>query len=620
MLAASFGDANHGSTPSRHLRGLLLGFFLALNPGLGASQSTPPLSQSPVPVPGDSAAGPNKQMQDKLGRWNPSSDDWASEEFNQAVQQQLALLTKPWSPRHAVQVEDLAPLLTQEFSSNDLRPPTLEVVFDDGVFQVRRHSTTPTSRAKLPATIHGPQNFANAITQLLHPFQDTAEFHVKLKNFAIEDTGDSLITQAYYFAEGRGEESHIQQKAIWTCVWLVPANQVPILSSVKVAEFEEVRGPNTNRKLFADCTESMFINSDIFQKQLLPSMEYWRRRIPHGLDFSDQSHQGIAIGDVNRDGLEDVYLPQPGGLPNRLFLHQADGTFLDSSAASGVDFLDTTRCALLLDLDNDGDLDLVTNLGADLVFLANDGQGHFTIKTSGHAPETTMLAAADFDQDGFLDIYVCRYLNPYENQAVPIPYHDANNGLDNVLLRFTADWKIQDITDDVGLSVNNQRFSFAASWEDYDNDGDQDLYVANDFGRNNLYRNDHGYFVDVAAEAGVEDISAGMGVSWGDYDRDGHVDLYVSNMYSSAGNRVAYQRSFRPESNDRFRREIRRHARGNSLFRNLGNGRFRDVSLTQNVNRGRWAWGSIFVDINNDAWLDLIVPNGFITNERNDDL
>lgn len=76
--------------------------------------------------------------------------------------------------------------------------------------------------------------------------------------------------------------------------------------------------------------------------------------------------------------------------------------------------------------------------------------------------------------------------------------------------------------------MNNRRFSFASSWEDYDNDGDPDLYVANDYGRNNLYRNDRDEdgnhrFVDVAKEAGVEDISAGMSVSWGDYNLDGWI-------------------------------------------------------------------------------------------------
>ena len=75
-----------------------------------------------------------------------------------------------------------------------------------------------------------------------------------------------------------------------------------------------------------------------------------------------------------------------------------------------------------------------------------------------------------------------------------------------------------------------------------------DLYVANDFGRNNLYRNDGGRFVDVAGQAGVEDMASGMSASWGDYNQDGHMDLYVGNMFSSAGNRIAYQQRFKPEA------------------------------------------------------------------------
>ena len=173
---------------------------------------------------------------------------------------------------------------------------------------------------------------------------------------------------------------------------------------------------------------------------------------------------------------------------------------------------------------------------------------------------------------------------------------------------------------EVGLDVNNQRFSFAAAWEDFDNDGDQDLYVANDFGRNNLYRNDGGHFTDIASAAGVEDISAGMGVTWGDYDGDGWMDLYVSNMYSSAGGRIAYQKRFHAAAAAGTRAEFQRHARGNSLFRNNGDGTFSDVSVSAGVVMGRWAWGSVFADLDNDGHADLVVPNGFITNELPRDL
>jgi hypothetical protein len=201
-----------------------------------------------------------------------------------------------------------------------------------------------------------------------------------------------------------------------------------------------------------------------------------------------------------------------------------------------------------------------------------------------------------------------------------MPYYDATNGGKNALLRNEGGLQFEDVTERVGLDQNNTRFSLAAAWDDYDLDGDPDLYVANDFGRNNLYRNDDGRFVDAAAEAGVEDISAGMSASWGDYNNDGRLDLYVSNMFSSAGNRVTYQRKFSADRDDQIVEDIRRHARGNSLFENAGDGAFRDISIDANVTMGRWAWASSFADVNNDGWQDLLIANGFITNEDVDDL
>ena len=588
--------------------------------GLLAGQAPGKPLQDPVAAPGDPSLRLGEGMQDKLGRWNPSTDDWISEELSQAAQKQLKLLVADWKPGSPQNAASLTSLIASDFSGGNLRPTELIIGFEDDVFLVRKPPVDSADTSVALGNYQGPAGFGSAIDALLLPFHDADDFSAKLKIFTVQERDGTLHTQVYYFAQGRDAQNRIQQKALWTCSWQLREDAPPLLTSVRVDGFEEVRGPSDGQPLFTDCTESMFGTDASYRAQLLPSLPYWQGRIAGGLGFSDQSHQGVTIGDVNGDGLEDLFLPQPGGLPNRLYLHQPDGSLLDYSVEAGIDFLDATRCALLLDLDNDGDLDLIMNLGADLVFLSNDGSGKFQVETSGNAPEVTTLAAADYDGDGYLDIYVCRYLNPYEDQAVPTPYHDANNGLDNVLLRFTPDWKIQDVTDAVGLGVHNQRFSFAASWEDFDNDGDQDLYVANDFGRNNLYRNDGGRFTDVAAEAGVEDISAGMGVSWGDYDRDGWMDLYVSNMYSSAGSRVTYQRDFRPDAGEGDRQELQRHARGNSMFRNLGNGTFRDVTLELAVQRGRWAWGSVFADINNDAWLDLLVPNGFVTNDRTDDL
>ena len=118
---------------------------------------------------------------------------------------------------------------------------------------------------------------------------------------------------------------------------------------------------------------------------------------------------------------------------------------------------------------------------------------------------------ADYDRDGFLDLYLCAYgyfIGVSEDKAgPPSPYHDALNGSPNVLLRNDGHGKFVDVTADVGLDENNDRFSFAPAWGDYDEDGWPDLLVANDFGRKNLYHNlglvnGRVRFKDVAHEAG----------------------------------------------------------------------------------------------------------------------
>jgi len=335
--------------------------------------------------------------------------------------------------------------------------------------------------------------------------------------------------------------------------------------------------------------------------------------------------QGLAIGDVNGDGLDDLYICQPGGLPKRLFIQNADGTATERSAEAGVDWLESTHAALLVDMDNDGDQDLLLSIEEGILFLVNDGMGHFKVGAARPIPAAIpySLAAADYDEDGDLDLYVCCYnsrrgVDRHLVFARPVPYHDANNGGPNVLLRNDGNWRFREVTKQVGLDVNNRRFSYAAAWEDYDNDGDLDLFVANDFGRKNLYRNEGGHFRDLAAEAGAEDIGPGMSAAWGDYDNDGFMDIYASNMFSSAGNRITHQEKFQPAASELARAQLRRHARGNTLLRNLGNGTFQDVEA--GVTMGRWAWGSLFVDLNNDGWQDLLVLNGFITQEDSSDL
>ena len=111
-----------------------------------------------------------------------------------------------------------------------------------------------------------------------------------------------------------------------------------------------------------------------------------------------------------------------------------------------------------------------------------------------------------------------------------------------------------------------------------------------------------------------------MSVTWGDYNGDGLMDWYGSNMFSAAGGRSTYQRQFQQAASDHARADMQRHARGNSLFLNQGDGTFRDVSQEAGVVMGRWAWASLLCDLNNDGWQDIFVANGYVTGSGSDDL
>ena len=232
------------------------------------------------------------------------------------------------------------------------------------------------------------------------------------------------------------------------------------------------------------------------------------------------------------------------------------------------------------------------------------------------------LAAADYDEDGDLDIYACAYnrnlfYEPFDavRDAAAIDtfiVHDANNGAKNSLLRNDGNGAFTDVTESVGLDENNHRYSYGAAWEDFDNDGDLDIYIANDFGRDNLYRNDGGTFRDISDAANIENSAAGMGITWTDYDRDGWMDVYVSNMWSSAGRRVTQQPQFKVDDIE-VKKRLQRFARGNTLLHNSGDGTFEDRSGPLGVEMGRWAWSNQFVDLNNDSWEDLVVANGYLT-------
>ena len=418
----------------------------------------------------------------------------------------------------------------------------------------------------------------------------------------------------------------LQHTGEWVLDWSRTPEGKWLVEHWKAADM--TRGVGTGG-LFVDVTELSLGGNPSYLSQLRPGVDRWRSRMDGALGIDVYGHQGVSAGDIDGDGDDDLYVSQPSALPNRLFRNDGELRFSDITSSADVGVLDSTSMALFADIDNDGDQDLVVITALQPLLFRNSGTGSFR-----HAPnafdldsapqgQLTSAALADYDLDGDLDLYVCayRYHAGTGVRHPPMPYHDANNGPPNYLLRNRGDGTFDDVTRVSGMSVNNSRFSFAAAWADYDGDSLPDLYVANDFGRNNLFRNKgNGTFDDVAAQLGVEDVGAGMSASWFDYDGNGVLDLYVGNMWSAAGMRLSSQRGFQSASAESVRELYRRHAKGNTLFCGQAGGTFLDSTFAAGVEQGRWAWSSGPLDFDNDGFEDIYVANGYLTNTQTQDL
>lgn len=558
------------------------------------------------------------------------SEAWESERFAERTTQQLKEVAS-WlsgAPGKAEANDDrIRSILTPDFSYR--LDSSSDVTVQLARHRIESQSESPVSRQSIPSR-SGDDRGLQSLQRLLegikldptssaeHALHDNA-LHIAVKTYRVSPDVTPPKSRALVHVSSHIDGQSIERMAVWDCTWTVPTTGLPRLRSVEQSGLQTVKSKE-DETLFVDVAPYVLGETECYVSQFTHGVDHWRHRLDwrHGLDLIGP--HGLAVGDLNGDGLDDLYVCEPGGLPNRLFIQQSDGTANELAGSAGLDYLEPTQSALVLDLDNDGDQDVVIASGRYLLAFENEGRLQFRRRLI-HESDAMIrsMAAADYDDNRFLDIYVCGYFGRSANTGIglgrPVPYHDANNGVANYLMSNQGGFQFRDVTESVGLEMNNRRFSYACAWCDYDNDGDADLYVANDFGRNNLYENLGGKFRDVAAHALVEDVSAGMSVAWGDYDRDGRWDVYVGNMFSSAGNRISYQRAFVPRADSESRELLQRHARGNSLFRNLDGRQFNDVSIDAGVTIGRWAWSSNFVDLNNDGWQDLVVANGMVTNE-----
>jgi hypothetical protein len=351
---------------------------------------------------------------------------------------------------------------------------------------------------------------------------------------------------------------------------------------------------------------------------------------------------GATAGDIDGDGWDDVVLT--GGEALAVFLNQQDGSFRPATQEVGLAGILHANATLLVDFDGDDDQDLYVGrfYGPNLLFR-NEGRGTFVDVTAGSGlaedDMTAVLACADFNGDGNLDLYVGRFLDA--RSAVPDTMLYSRNGAPNRLYLGGGDLTFRDVSaasgaDDAGLTLG-------VGAADFDGDGDQDLYLSNDYGRNVLYENQgDATFVDASLERGALGVSAGMSVAWGDVDGDQLLDLYVSSIRSN-------QRWFSEDVNIRRyllnivqseRRErlqelfldLRKHMgqawdrvgyeslKGNLLLRQASPGRFEDVGEAAGAQPAGWFWSSGLFDVDLDGDLDVFAVDGWVTGKKKDDL
>ena len=348
---------------------------------------------------------------------------------------------------------------------------------------------------------------------------------------------------------------------------------------------------------------------------------------------------GAATADVDGDGLLDVIAVHEKNFA--LYLNKGDGTFADPvdpiyevrGSEKGVHSLN--HSPLFTDIDNDGDPDLfVTGIlktrdkgtstpSHDTRLFLNrrveDGTWSFVdvserLPDARHTIAGRSPSAVDLNGDRIPDFYVPMWspdISSGEGRVKPDDYSDATNGAKNHLYLSKPDGTWEEVASAWGIDGHD--WSMASGFADYDDDGDFDLFVANDFGRNRLYVNQGQRFVEQADARGVHHGNASMGIHLADYDNDGDLDLHATNMSSTAGERVL-SRVFSEEADPGLWADVdpdaRKWATGNKLYRNDGDGQFADVSDAQGPFPGGWGWGGGFIDIDNDGWEDVYTPAG----------
>ncbi len=330
---------------------------------------------------------------------------------------------------------------------------------------------------------------------------------------------------------------------------------------------------------------------------------------------------GVAIGDYDGDGRPDIFVVGKTG-PNHLFRNLGDFHFEDVTERAGVAGPPFTGAwkqgAAFADVNNDGRLDLyVCRFGAPNLLYINQGDGTFKEEAATRglalADASGMAAFCDYDRDGWLDVFIQTNLLDGEHHP---------NGQRDHLFHNNRDGTFTDVTDAAGISGETQ--CHAATWWDYDGDGWPDLYVDNDFrDPDQLYHNNRdGTFTNVLSAVVPHTPHSSMGADLGDLNNDGHIDLLVADMASP--NRAKDHRGMAKmrdglTEDDQHPRTAPQYMR-NSLFLGTGGSRVLEAAYLAGLTATDWTWSVRLEDLDLDGRLDAYFTNGMVRELHSDDL
>jgi len=333
---------------------------------------------------------------------------------------------------------------------------------------------------------------------------------------------------------------------------------------------------------------------------------------------------GVAAGDVNNDGLPDLYFTSNVG-PNRLYLNKGDYRFEDVTERAGVADADGWKTGVTMaDVNGDGSLDLyvsavdfLTMHGHNVLYI-NNGDGTFTDRTKQYgldfAGYSTQAAFFDYDGDGDLDMYLLNHSTHIERTRSTQPQRFPRHPRAGDRLYRNDGGHFVDVSDQAHIYGGVEGYGLGVVASDLDGDGCPDLYIANDFQEDDFlyYNNCDGTFTESIATAVGHMSHASMGVDAADFNNDGRPDLMVLDMLPEQ--EKILKTSANAESFDIYNLKLEagyhpQYAR-NTLQLNRGRRRFSEIGYLAGVYATDWSWAPLFADLDNDGYKDLFVTNG----------